>query len=146
MFCFFKKKSFKLQPLSKNVSLNVSLYVCVCACVCVRAGKRQAITSANLGAVTNEDGNEISYSLIRPPRLGRLIQASDKNQYEEISQFSQTQVPTFSACAILSAFFSGVILLDSFSFVFHHPLPRFMSHINAHDQNKKRKPDSFSSI
>lgn len=81
-------------------------------CVCVlRAGKRQLITSANLGAVTNEDGNEISYSLIRPPRLGRLILASDKNQYEEITHFSQTQVTAFSACAILSAFFSGVILL-----------------------------------
>ncbi|XP_076588117.1 chondroitin sulfate proteoglycan 4 [Chaetodon auriga] len=55
-------------------------------------GKRQPITSANLGAVTNEDGNEISYSLIRPPRLGRLILANDRNQFEEISRFSQTQL------------------------------------------------------
>uniref|UniRef100_H2UW55 Chondroitin sulfate proteoglycan 4 n=1 Tax=Takifugu rubripes TaxID=31033 RepID=H2UW55_TAKRU len=55
-------------------------------------GKRQPITSANLGAVTSEDGNEISYSLIRPPRLGRLILATDKNQYEEITHFSQTQL------------------------------------------------------
>uniref|UniRef100_H3CSR0 Chondroitin sulfate proteoglycan 4 n=1 Tax=Tetraodon nigroviridis TaxID=99883 RepID=H3CSR0_TETNG len=55
-------------------------------------GKRQPITSANVGAVTNEDGNEISYSLIRPPRLGRLILASDRNQYEEITLFSQTQL------------------------------------------------------
>ncbi|XP_044213427.1 chondroitin sulfate proteoglycan 4 [Thunnus albacares] len=55
-------------------------------------GTRQPITSANLGAVTNEDGNEISYSLIRPPRLGRLILAHDKNQYEEINSFSQTQL------------------------------------------------------
>ncbi|TDH09805.1 hypothetical protein EPR50_G00090610 [Perca flavescens] len=55
-------------------------------------GTRQSITSANLGAVTNEDGNEISYSLIRPPRLGRLILASDRNQYEEITRFSQTQL------------------------------------------------------
>ncbi|TNN79824.1 Chondroitin sulfate proteoglycan 4 [Liparis tanakae] len=55
-------------------------------------GTRQSITSANLGAVTNEDGNEISYSLIRPPRLGRLILANDRNQYEEITGFSQTQL------------------------------------------------------
>ncbi|XP_030588311.1 chondroitin sulfate proteoglycan 4 [Archocentrus centrarchus] len=55
-------------------------------------GTRQLITSANLGAVTSEDGNEISYSLTRPPRLGRLILANDRNQYEEISQFSQTQL------------------------------------------------------
>ncbi|XP_068579797.1 chondroitin sulfate proteoglycan 4 [Cebidichthys violaceus] len=55
-------------------------------------GTRQSITSANLGAVTNEDGNEISYSLIRPPRLGRLIMANDRNQYEEITRFSQTQL------------------------------------------------------
>uniref|UniRef100_A0A3Q3VM28 Laminin G domain-containing protein n=1 Tax=Mola mola TaxID=94237 RepID=A0A3Q3VM28_MOLML len=55
-------------------------------------GTRQPITKANLGAVTTEDGNEISYSLIRPPRLGRLILAKDKNQYEEITQFSQTQL------------------------------------------------------
>ncbi|XP_074490024.1 chondroitin sulfate proteoglycan 4 [Sebastes fasciatus] len=55
-------------------------------------GTRQSITSANLGAITNEDGNEISYSLIRPPRLGRLILANDRNQYEEITRFSQTQL------------------------------------------------------
>ncbi|XP_028305816.1 chondroitin sulfate proteoglycan 4 [Gouania willdenowi] len=55
-------------------------------------GTRQRITSSNLGAETNEDGNEISYSLIRPPRLGRLILAKDRNQFEEISRFSQTQL------------------------------------------------------
>uniref|UniRef100_UPI0037E783E0 chondroitin sulfate proteoglycan 4 n=1 Tax=Semicossyphus pulcher TaxID=241346 RepID=UPI0037E783E0 len=55
-------------------------------------GSRQPITSANLGAVTNEDGNEINYSLIRPPRLGRLILANDRNQYEEVTSFSQTQL------------------------------------------------------
>ncbi|XP_068169138.1 chondroitin sulfate proteoglycan 4 [Antennarius striatus] len=55
-------------------------------------GTRQPITSANLGAVTNEDGNEIIYSLIRPPRLGRLILAKDQNQFEEITSFSQTQL------------------------------------------------------
>lgn len=67
----------------------------VCFCVCVSAGTRERITSANLGAVTSEDGNEISYSLIRPPRLGRLILANDRNQYEEITRFSQSQVITF---------------------------------------------------
>ncbi|CAJ1056177.1 chondroitin sulfate proteoglycan 4%2C partial [Xyrichtys novacula] len=55
-------------------------------------GTRQRITSANLGAETSEDGNEINYSLRRPPRLGRLILANDKNQYEEINSFSQTQL------------------------------------------------------
>ncbi|KAK2842597.1 hypothetical protein Q5P01_012797 [Channa striata] len=55
-------------------------------------GARQSITSANLGAVTSEDGNEISYSLIRPPRLGRLILANDRNQHEEITSFSQSQL------------------------------------------------------
>lgn len=103
----------------------------VCVCVCV--GTRQPITSANLGAVTNEDGNEISYSLIRPPRLGRLILASDKNQYEEITHFSQTQVITSSACAMLSAFFLGVNLLEAFLLIFHPPLSRFMSYVNSHD-------------
>ncbi|XP_051917930.1 chondroitin sulfate proteoglycan 4 [Hippocampus zosterae] len=55
-------------------------------------GTRQPITAANLGAVTNEDGNEISYSLLHPPRLGRLILANNKNQMEEIRRFSQTQL------------------------------------------------------
>nr|XP_040019288.1 chondroitin sulfate proteoglycan 4 [Gasterosteus aculeatus aculeatus] len=55
-------------------------------------GTRQSITSANLGAVTNEDGNEINYAIIRLPRLGRLILANDRNQYEEITRFSQTQL------------------------------------------------------
>ncbi|XP_072242384.1 chondroitin sulfate proteoglycan 4 [Leuresthes tenuis] len=55
-------------------------------------GTRQPITSAHLGAETNEDGNEINFLLVRPPRLGRLILANDRNQYEEISQFSQSQL------------------------------------------------------
>ncbi|XP_034031873.1 chondroitin sulfate proteoglycan 4 [Thalassophryne amazonica] len=55
-------------------------------------GTRKLITKANLGAVTSDDGNEISYSLVRPPRLGRLIRAKDRNQYEEITRFSQTQL------------------------------------------------------
>ncbi|KAM8891139.1 chondroitin sulfate proteoglycan 4 [Spinachia spinachia] len=55
-------------------------------------GTRQSITSANLGAVTNEDGNEINYAISRLPRLGRMILANDRNQYEEITRFSQTQL------------------------------------------------------
>ncbi|KAJ0029056.1 hypothetical protein NQD34_004053 [Periophthalmus magnuspinnatus] len=55
-------------------------------------GTRQPISSANLGAETNEDGNEISYSLIRPPRLGRLIIARGDNRFDEITRFSQTQL------------------------------------------------------
>lgn len=69
---------------------------CLCLtflfCGFIFTGTRQPITSANLGAVTSDDGNEIIFSLIRPPRLGRLILAKDKNQYEEITRFSQTQV------------------------------------------------------
>ncbi|XP_056138170.1 chondroitin sulfate proteoglycan 4 [Lampris incognitus] len=55
-------------------------------------GMRQPITGANLGAVTSEDGDEISYSLVRPPRLGRLILAKESNRFEEITQFSQSQL------------------------------------------------------
>lgn len=80
----------------------------MCVCVCLFTGTRQPITSANVGAVTSGNGNEISYSLIRPPRLGRLILANDRNQYEEISQFSQSQVITFSAGAAKYAFLAYV--------------------------------------
>jgi hypothetical protein len=55
-------------------------------------GTRHAITSAILKAVTNEDGDEISFSLVRPPRLGRLILANNRNQFEEITRFSQSDV------------------------------------------------------
>ncbi|KAM9808316.1 chondroitin sulfate proteoglycan 4 [Neosynchiropus ocellatus] len=55
-------------------------------------GTRQPITSANLGAVTSEDGNAISYSLVQPPRLGRLIQAKERNQFVEISHFTQEEL------------------------------------------------------
>ncbi|XP_013882839.1 chondroitin sulfate proteoglycan 4 [Austrofundulus limnaeus] len=54
-------------------------------------GTRQLITRANLGAKTNEDGNEINFLLVRAPRFGRLLVAN-KNQYEEINQFSQSQL------------------------------------------------------
>lgn len=80
----------------------------MCVCVCLFTGTRQPITSANVGAVTSGDGNEISYSLFRLPRLGRLILANDRNQYEEISQFSQSQVIAFSAGAAKYAFLAYV--------------------------------------
>lgn len=59
-------------------------------------GTRQQISSANLGAVTSEDGNEISYTLAQPPRLGRLIQAKERNQFVEISHFSQKELESGS--------------------------------------------------
>ncbi|XP_012988335.3 chondroitin sulfate proteoglycan 4 [Esox lucius] len=55
-------------------------------------GTKQAITSAILKAVTNEEGDEIRFSLVRPPRLGRLILANDRNQFEEITHFSQSEL------------------------------------------------------
>uniref|UniRef100_A0A8C6LVH2 Chondroitin sulfate proteoglycan 4 n=6 Tax=Nothobranchius TaxID=28779 RepID=A0A8C6LVH2_NOTFU len=55
-------------------------------------GTRQPITRANLAAKTDEDGNEINFLLVRPPRLGRLLLANDRNQFEEINQFSQSQL------------------------------------------------------
>ncbi|XP_061576823.1 chondroitin sulfate proteoglycan 4 [Cololabis saira] len=58
----------------------------------VYPGTRQPITKANLDARTSVHGNEIDFSLVRPPRLGRLILANDRNQYEEINHFSQSQL------------------------------------------------------
>uniref|UniRef100_A0AAV2KZI6 Laminin G domain-containing protein n=1 Tax=Knipowitschia caucasica TaxID=637954 RepID=A0AAV2KZI6_KNICA len=59
-------------------------------------GTRQTITSSNLGAETSDDGNEIGFSLIRPPRLGRLIIARGENRFDEITRFSQTQLESGS--------------------------------------------------
>ncbi|XP_017285506.1 chondroitin sulfate proteoglycan 4 [Kryptolebias marmoratus] len=59
-------------------------------------GTRQPITSANLGAKTSEDGNEISFLLVRPPRFGRLLVANGENQYEERTLFSQSQLESGS--------------------------------------------------
>lgn len=101
----------------------------MCVCVCLFTGTRQPITSANVGAVTSGDGNEISYSLFRPPRLGRLILANDRNQYEEISQFSQSQVIAFSAGAAKYAFLAYVsfrIHLTRFPFCFSEVVNDFM--------------------
>ncbi|KAI5615469.1 chondroitin sulfate proteoglycan 4 [Silurus asotus] len=55
-------------------------------------GSRQAINSDILRAVTSEDGDEINYSLAKPPRLGRLIKPNQSGQFEEIKQFTQTEL------------------------------------------------------
>ncbi|KAJ7998296.1 hypothetical protein DPEC_G00221220 [Dallia pectoralis] len=55
-------------------------------------GTRNVITSAILRAATNEEGDEIHFSLSRPPRLGRLILANARNQFEEITRFSQSEL------------------------------------------------------
>ncbi|XP_053340441.1 chondroitin sulfate proteoglycan 4 [Clarias gariepinus] len=55
-------------------------------------GSRQVINSDILRAVTSEDGDEITYSLVRPPRLGRVIKPNQSGQFEEISQFTQTEL------------------------------------------------------
>ncbi|KAJ8249385.1 hypothetical protein GJAV_G00234230 [Gymnothorax javanicus] len=59
-------------------------------------GTRQPITSKNLKATTNEDGDEITYSVLRAPRLGRIISADLKNQLQEISSFTQEQLDSGS--------------------------------------------------
>ncbi|KAI4873108.1 hypothetical protein NFI96_018796 [Prochilodus magdalenae] len=55
-------------------------------------GSRQVINRDILRAVTSEDGDEISYSLMRPPRLGRLIKPNQSGQFEEITKFTQTEL------------------------------------------------------
>uniref|UniRef100_A0A4W4HI51 Laminin G domain-containing protein n=1 Tax=Electrophorus electricus TaxID=8005 RepID=A0A4W4HI51_ELEEL len=55
-------------------------------------GTRQVISGDVLRAVTSEDGDEISYSLMRPPRLGRLIKPNHSGQFEEITNFTQTEL------------------------------------------------------
>ncbi|KAJ8343621.1 hypothetical protein SKAU_G00309500 [Synaphobranchus kaupii] len=59
-------------------------------------GTRQPITSEILKATTNEDGDEITYSVLRAPRLGRLISANHKNQFKEISTFTQAELDSGS--------------------------------------------------
>ncbi|KAG9337013.1 hypothetical protein JZ751_029872 [Albula glossodonta] len=59
-------------------------------------GTRQPITSKILKAVTNEDGDEITYAVLRAPRFGRLISAKSKNQFKEISSFTQAEVDSGS--------------------------------------------------
>ncbi|XP_062860440.1 chondroitin sulfate proteoglycan 4 [Trichomycterus rosablanca] len=55
-------------------------------------GSRQVISGDILQAVTSEDGDEISYSLVKPPRLGRLIKPNQSGQFEQINSFSQTEL------------------------------------------------------
>lgn len=64
----------------------------LCIRLAVVSGSRQVINRDILRAVTSEDGDEISYSLVRPPRLGRLIKPNQSGHFEEISQFTQTEV------------------------------------------------------
>jgi len=45
-----------------------------------------------LRAITSEDGDEITYSLEKPPRLGRIIKPNQLGQFEEINRFTQTEV------------------------------------------------------
>lgn len=69
-----------------------------CICLAVVSGSRQVINSDILRAVTSEDGDEINYSLVRPPRLGRLIKPNQSGQFEEISHFTQTEVTVSHIC------------------------------------------------
>uniref|UniRef100_A0A3P9BWF9 Chondroitin sulfate proteoglycan 4 n=1 Tax=Maylandia zebra TaxID=106582 RepID=A0A3P9BWF9_9CICH len=102
-------------------------------------GTRQPITSANVGAVTSGDGNEISYLLFRPPRLGRLILANDRNQYEEISQFSQSQLESgmvyYEHQLPEKPFWAvkdSIELLSQSASDVHHILPITVSYYAAH--------------
>lgn len=45
-----------------------------------------------LRAITSEDGDEITYSLVKPSRLGRIIKPNQLGQFEEITKFTQTEV------------------------------------------------------
>lgn len=45
-----------------------------------------------LRATTSEDGDEVTYSLVKPPRLGRIIRPNQLGQFEEITKFTQTEV------------------------------------------------------
>ena len=45
-----------------------------------------------LKAVTDDSGNELRYSLQKPPRRGRLIRQIQRNRFEEITTFSQAEV------------------------------------------------------
>ncbi|KAJ8417045.1 hypothetical protein AAFF_G00282720 [Aldrovandia affinis] len=55
-------------------------------------GTRQPITSKILTAVTNEDGDAVTYAVLRAPRFGRFILADHKKQLKEISTFTQAEV------------------------------------------------------
>nr|XP_055049420.1 chondroitin sulfate proteoglycan 4 [Misgurnus anguillicaudatus] len=55
-------------------------------------GTRQVISRDILRAMTSEDGDEVSYSLVKPARLGRIIRSNRLGQFEEINKFTQTEV------------------------------------------------------
>uniref|UniRef100_A0A671S7I4 Chondroitin sulfate proteoglycan 4-like n=1 Tax=Sinocyclocheilus anshuiensis TaxID=1608454 RepID=A0A671S7I4_9TELE len=55
-------------------------------------GTRQVISGDILRAITSEDGDEITYSLVKPPRLGRIIKPNQRGQFEEINKFTQTEL------------------------------------------------------
>ncbi|KAL1247208.1 hypothetical protein QQF64_022584 [Cirrhinus molitorella] len=55
-------------------------------------GTRQVISGDILRAITSEDGDEITYSLVKPPRLGRIIKPNQRGQFEEITKFTQTEL------------------------------------------------------
>ncbi|XP_043084312.1 chondroitin sulfate proteoglycan 4 [Puntigrus tetrazona] len=55
-------------------------------------GTRQVISGDVLRAITSEDGDEITYSLVKPPRLGRIIKSNQHGQFEEITRFTQTEL------------------------------------------------------
>ncbi|XP_016322200.1 chondroitin sulfate proteoglycan 4-like [Sinocyclocheilus anshuiensis] len=55
-------------------------------------GTRQVISGDILRAITSEDGDEITYSLVKPPRLGRIIKPNQRGQFEEITRFTQTEL------------------------------------------------------
>ncbi|ROL52804.1 Chondroitin sulfate proteoglycan 4 [Anabarilius grahami] len=55
-------------------------------------GTRQVISGDILRAITSEDGDEITYSLVKPSRLGRIIKPNQLGQFEEITKFTQTEL------------------------------------------------------
>ncbi|XP_059402333.1 chondroitin sulfate proteoglycan 4-like [Carassius carassius] len=55
-------------------------------------GTRQVIGGDILRAITSEDGDEITYSLVKPPRLGRIIKLNQRGEFERITKFTQTEL------------------------------------------------------
>ncbi|XP_051545083.1 chondroitin sulfate proteoglycan 4 [Myxocyprinus asiaticus] len=55
-------------------------------------GTKQVINGEILRSTTSEDGDEIIYSLVKPPRLGRIIRPNQRGQFEEITRFTQTEL------------------------------------------------------
>ncbi|KAL0155261.1 hypothetical protein M9458_049524, partial [Cirrhinus mrigala] len=51
----------------------------------------QVISGNILRAITSEDGDEITYTLVKPPRLGRIIKPNQRGQFEKITKFTQTE-------------------------------------------------------